>query len=158
MVFFNLVESEVRLFTEIARERQDASLSLVTTLDVPDFTQQEKIARPVANNVEIAADGTILQRFAKAKGASSKFKPQRDLVKKTTEEEMDTSFSSDDKFMSQAVNHLSQVKNVKSFSNMVKTVALRMNEVDERVKPDSGADDNLMDEHQYKALLKRSEK
>ena len=40
---------------------------------------------------------------------------------------------------------------------MSKTVALSMNEVNVRVEPDSGADVNLMDEHQYKALLNRSE-
>ena len=41
---------------------------------------------------------------------------------------------------------------------MSKTAALRMNEIDVRVEPYSGADVNLMDEHQYKALLNRSEK
>ena len=41
---------------------------------------------------------------------------------------------------------------------MAKTVALRMKEVDVRVEPGSGADVNLMDKHQYKALLNITEK
>ena len=42
-------------------------------------------------------------------GASNKVKPNTDLVKKTTEEEMD---SSDDEFISQAVDHLGTMKHV----------------------------------------------
>ena len=81
------------------------------------------------------------------KQPEKKFKPKRNLVK-TTEDETNSSFSSDDEFISHADNHLSQIKKVKSVCNMSKTVALRMNEVNVRVKPDSGANVNLMDEHQ----------
>ena len=88
-------------------------------------------------------------------GASYKFKPNSDLVKKTTEEEMD---SSDDEFISQTVNHLSTVKHMKSISSTPRTVAMRMNDVDVRVEPDSGPDVNVMDEHQFKALSSRSAK
>ena len=37
-------------------------------------------------------------------------------------------------------------------------MALRINEVNMRVEPGGAADINLMDEHQYKALLNRIEK
>ena len=95
-------------------------------------------------------------------GCNHKYEKQtgeksRDLVKKTTEYDTESSFSSDDEFISHAINHLNKVKKVKRFSNVSKTVALSMNEVNVRVEPDSRADVNLMDEHQYKALLKRSE-
>ena len=88
-------------------------------------------------------------------GASNKFKPNRDLVKKTTEEEMD---SSGDEFINQTVNHLGTVKYVKSISSTPRTVAMRMNNVDVRVEPDSGADVNVMDQHQFKALSNRPKK
>ena len=66
--------------------------------------------------------------------------------------------SSDDEFISQAVNHLGTVKHVKSISSTPRTVAMRMNDVDVRVEPDGGADVNVMDEHQFKALSNRSAK
>lgn len=56
-------------------------------------------------------------------------------MKKTTEEEIDNSFSTDDEFISHTVNHLSQVKKVKGISNMSKTIVLRMNEISVRVEP-----------------------
>ena len=83
------------------------------------------------------------------------FKQKRDFVKKTTEE-VDSS-ESDDEFISHAVHHMSQIKKIKSSNSMSKTIALTMNEIDVRVEPDSGADVNLMDEYQFKALVHRSE-
>ena len=64
--------------------------------------------------------------------------------------------SSDDEFISRAVNHLGTVKHVKSISSTPRTVAMRINDVDVRVEPDGGADVN--DEHQFKALSNRSAK
>ena len=98
-----------------------------------------------------------MQRLSNKKQQHEKMsKQKRDYVKKTTEEEIDSS-SSDDDFISHAVHHMSQIKKVKISSGMSKTVALKMNEIDVRVEPDSGADVNLMDEYQFKALLHRSE-
>ena len=85
-----------------------------------------------------------------------KFKPKMDSVKKTTEEEMNSSLSSDNEFIDHAVNHLSQMRKVQSISNISKTVSLSMNDVDVRVEPNSGANVNIMDEHQFKALINRS--
>ena len=79
-------------------------------------------------------------------------------MKKTKEEEMDSCLlSSDGDFISQAVNHVSQVKQVKS-CDASKTADIRTIDVDVRMEPDSGADVNLMREHQYKALQNRSRK
>ena len=75
------------------------------------------------------------------------------VVKKTTTIEYDDSTSSDDEFI---VEHLKDVKKIQEQDNYRKTVILRIDNVDIRVEPDSGADVNLMDEHQFKALVHRS--
>ena len=76
-------------------------------------------------------------------------------VKKTTTTEYDDSTSSDDEFI---VEHLEDVKKIQEQGNYRKTVILRIDDVDMRVEPNSGAGVNLMDEHQFKALVHRSNK
>ena len=52
-------------------------------------------------------------------------KKSRDLVKKTTEYDTDSSFSSDDEFISHAINHLSKVKKVKRSQQYVKNSSFK---------------------------------
>ena len=77
-------------------------------------------------------------------------------VKRTTEgEDADNSTSSDDEFFCQAVRHLKQVKKIKT-DGEDRTVSVKIEDVDVRAEPDSGAEVNVMDEHQFKALTNRS--
>ena len=55
------------------------------------------------------------------------------------------------------MNHMSKMQKGKNVSSMSKTVALKVNEIDVTVEPDSSADANLMDEYQSRALLHRSD-
>ena len=79
--------------------------------------------------------------------------PQKKHIKKAEEEKEET--SSDDDFFDKAINHL-QVRRVKDRDILEKTVPIRIEDVDVRGEPDSGADVNIMDEHQFKALKNRS--
>ena len=76
-------------------------------------------------------------------------------VKRTTEEDSDNSTSSDDEFFCQAVRHLKQVKKIKT-DGEDRTVSVKIEDVDVRAEPDSGAEVNVMDEHRFKALTNRS--
>jgi len=71
-------------------------------------------------------------------------------VKRTTEgEDADNSASSDDEFFCQALRHLKQVKKIKT-DGEDRTVSVKKEDVDVRTEPDSGAEVNVMDEHQFK--------
>ena len=72
-------------------------------------------------------------------------------VKGTTEEED----AADDEFSCQAVRHLKQVKKIKA-AGEDRTVSVKIEDVDVRAEPDSGAEVNVLDEHQFKALTNRS--
>lgn len=50
-----------------------------------------------------------------------------------------------------------QIKSVKKRYGLEKTIPLMVNDLHIRAEPDTGADVNVMDEHQYRALLHRSE-
>ena len=77
-------------------------------------------------------------------------------IKKTTEEEdADNSKSSDDEFICQAVRHLKEMKKIKA-AGEDRTVSVKIEDVDVRAEPDSGAEVNVLDEHQFKALANRS--
>ena len=77
-------------------------------------------------------------------------------IKKTTEEEdAETSTSSDDEFFCQAVRYLKQVKKIKA-AGEDRTVSVKIEDVDVRAEPDNGAEVNVLDEHQFKALTNRS--
>lgn len=77
-------------------------------------------------------------------------------IRKNTEEEehADNSTSSDDEFC-QAVRHLKQVKKIKA-AGEDRTVSVKIEDVDVRVEPDSRAEVNVLDGHQFKALTNRS--
>ena len=76
-------------------------------------------------------------------------------VKRTTEEDATNSTSSDDEFFCQAVRHLGQVKKIK-IDGEDRTVSVKIEDVDVRAETNSGAEVNVMDEHQFKALTNRS--
>lgn len=78
--------------------------------------------------------------------------PKKKQVKKAGED-----VSSDDEFFDQAVKHL-KVKRIKRNDANEKLIKIRVEDVDMWAEPDSGADVNIMDEHQFQALMNRSEK
>ena len=78
-------------------------------------------------------------------------------IKKTTEDAEST--SSDDDFFGQAVEHLKQAKKIRVMGKNgddYRTVMVRLNDVDVLMEADSGADVNIMDEHQFKAFSHRT--
>ncbi|XP_038054673.1 uncharacterized protein LOC119726895 [Patiria miniata] len=85
----------------------------------------------------------------------AKPKQRGNHVKKTSMEEDDQT-SSDDEFFDQAVKHLKQVRRIAKTVHDDSTVTVRIDDVDVRIEPDSGAEVNIMDEHQHKALQHRS--
>ena len=82
-------------------------------------------------------------------------------VRRTIEEDEEEakgagdSISSDDEFFCQAVRHLKQVKKIKT-DGEDRTVSVRIEDVNVRAEPDSGAQVTVMSEHQFKALTNRS--
>ena len=96
------------------------------------------------------------------KSQSNRFRKQKPSkvkrrIKKTTEAGEST--SSDDEFFGQAAEHLSQAKKVKQIGGVGTTsrcVKVKLNDVDVQMEADSGADVNIMDEHQFKAFVHRS--
>ena len=110
-----------------------------------------------ANACNRSEDQPKEQKPQEKKQQREKKKPQ---VRRTAEESEST--SSDDDYFDQTVKHLARVKHVKKIDNQVKKVSNRLirvviEDVETLVEPDSGADVNLMDEHQLKALIHRSE-
>ena len=90
----------------------------------------------------------------------SSFKPrrQRNRVRKTQEynDQDDTdSTSSHGEYFEQTIKHL-QIKHLKKINSREKTLPVHIGNVRTWVEPDTGADVNLMDEHQFKGLNHRS--
>ena len=79
----------------------------------------------------------------------------RNRVKKILEQESESEDSSDEDFLSQSVAHLNIIRIKKRYS-LEKTVPLMINDISIRAEPDSGADVNVMDEFQFRALLHKS--
>ena len=79
---------------------------------------------------------------------------RQNRVKKTSMEDDQT--SSDDEFFDQAVKHLKQVRRITESNSGDGTVSVCIDDVNVRIEPDSGAEVNIMDEHQNKALQHRS--
>ena len=52
------------------------------------------------------------------------------------------------------MRHLKQIKMVQS-DNHTRTVTIKIEDIDVKVEPDSGAEVNVMDEHQFKVLENR---
>lgn len=79
----------------------------------------------------------------------------RNQVKKTSERESDSGDTSDEEFLSQSIAHM-RIKRVNKRYSLDKTVPLMINDILVRAEPDSGADVNVMDEFQFRALKHRS--
>ena len=77
-------------------------------------------------------------------------------VKRTAETDVDSEESSDEEFLTKSIAHM-QIKRVRKAYGLEKTIPLMVNDIHIRAEPDTGADVNVMDEYQYKALLHRSE-
>ena len=88
-------------------------------------------------------------------GGSKRYQ-RRNRVKRTTETDSDGDGSSDEEFLTKSVVHM-QIKMIRKKYGLEKTVPLMVNDIYIRAEPDSGADVNVMDEHQYRALLHRSD-
>ena len=73
----------------------------------------------------------------------------RKNIKKTQEVDNDT--STDEEYF----NAVKQIRSVKTKDVLI---TVRMEDVDVRIEPDSGADANVLDEHQFRALQKLSKK
>ena len=98
-------------------------------------------------------------RADKFKNTKNKYKYDtkrgRNRVKKTLEHESSSDDSSDDDFLSQSIAHMN-IKSIKKRYSLSKTVPLMINDISIRAEPDSGADVNVMDEFQFRALQHRS--
>ena len=93
------------------------------------------------------------QSACKAKDMKEKEKKDGKKVKSTKEAEYERSeTSSDDDFFAKQVVVVLKVRNKQE----EKTLNVKINEVQVRMEPDSGAEVNLMDEHQFKSLKKRT--
>ena len=83
-------------------------------------------------------------------------KQHRNRIKRTTDMELDSEDSSDEEFLTKSIAHM-QIKMVKRSYSLAKTIPLMVNDIQIRAEPDKGADANVMDEYQYRALQHRSE-
>ena len=77
-------------------------------------------------------------------------------IKKTEKTENQDETSSDDEFIDEAASHLKTIKRVSNSNDNTATV--KIHDVDFHVEMDRGADENVMDEHRFKALQHRSAK
>ncbi|VDI07357.1 Hypothetical predicted protein [Mytilus galloprovincialis] len=80
-------------------------------------------------------------------------------VKKTTEDKIETDsntdvsdYDEDEDYFGETIQHIMKIRKVKTIQgvrDIEKTVTVRIDDVDVRVEPDSGADVNVMDENQF---------
>lgn len=87
-------------------------------------------------------------------GKGTKSRHTKSHVKKTTEDQEST--SSDDDFFDSTVKHL-HVKRLATHQSVEKTIPVLIDDVKTWVEPDSGADINLMDKHQFKSFQHRTQ-
>ncbi|VDI61580.1 Hypothetical predicted protein [Mytilus galloprovincialis] len=90
----------------------------------------------------------------------------RQNVKKTIEEayktdsNTDTSdYEEDEDYFEQTIKHLKKIRRVKTIQgtrDIEKTVTVRIDDVDVKVEPDSGADVNVMDENQFEKFQRKT--
>ena len=98
--------------------------------------------------------GRYTQSTSRQPGRSN-WNQRKHRIKKTTETDQDSEASSDEEFLAKSIAHM-QIKSVKKRYGLEKTIPLMVNDLHIRAEPDTGADVNVMDEHQYRALLHRS--
>ncbi|VDH94632.1 Hypothetical predicted protein [Mytilus galloprovincialis] len=87
------------------------------------------------------------------------FRREGRSVKKTTEEKIETDsntdisdYDEDEDYFGETTKHIMKIRKVKTVQgirDMDKTVTVRIDDVDVKVEPDSGADVNVMDENQF---------
>ncbi|CAC5421054.1 unnamed protein product [Mytilus coruscus] len=87
-------------------------------------------------------------------------------VKKTTEEAYKTfsntdisDYEEDRDYFEQTIKHIRKIRRVKTIQgirDIEKTVTVRIDDVDVKVEPDSGADVNVMDENQFLTFQKKT--
>ena len=94
-----------------------------------------------------------LHHFAAVCKSSVYQREQKRRVKKTEQESASES-SSDDEFV---IKHVSQSKLCKKVKQKEKTIEIQINDVRVRAEPDTGADVNIMDKYQFRALRNRSD-
>lgn len=88
------------------------------------------------------------EKFEKPETSQSR---QTGRIKRTTED--DSSVSSDDEYFVQAVTNSFQAKRITGSPGRKQTVTVRLQDVGVQVEPDSGAEVNVMDEHQFQVLV-----
>ena len=81
---------------------------------------------------------------------------RRHQIKRMEETEQDSENSSDEEFLTKSIAHM-QIKMIKRKYGLEKIVPLMGNDIHIRAEPDTGADVNVMDEYQHRALQHRSE-
>ncbi|CAC5388727.1 unnamed protein product [Mytilus coruscus] len=87
-------------------------------------------------------------------------------VKKSTEEayKIDSStdtldYEEDEDYFEQTIKHMKKIRrvnNIQGTTDIGKTVTVRIDDVDVKVEPDSGADGNVVDENQFDKFQKRT--
>ncbi|CAG2221577.1 unnamed protein product [Mytilus edulis] len=87
------------------------------------------------------------------------FRREGRSVKKTMEEKIETDsntdisdYDEDEDYFGETIKHIMKIRKVKTVQgirDMDKTVTVRIDDVDVKVEPDSGADVNVMDENQF---------
>ncbi|VDI62428.1 Hypothetical predicted protein [Mytilus galloprovincialis] len=118
--------------------------------------------RDIVNNVETVRNIIILHQYAERKRKKQQYRAGNfrrggRSVKKTTEDKIDTDSNTDisdydEDYFGGTTKHIMKIRKVKTIQgsrNMDKTVTIRIDDVDVKVEPDSGADVNVMDENQF---------
>ena len=116
--------------------------------------RKRKIAVHLVRNTTSAIKGIVSPPFANLEIIVRQREKRK--IKTTTEHAEST--SSDDEVVSQA-EHLAQAKKMRQIGKddgYYRSVVLRLNDVDVVMEADSGADVNIMDEHQFKAFIHRT--
>ncbi len=120
-------------------------------------------ARLISRNAINASTGIILQVYAELILQQIKREPldnslpvksmlikiQKESSEETTTEEEQNQTSSDEEFFDQAVKHLKQVRQIAHTDNIQSMMTVLIEDADVRIEPDSGAEVNIMDEHQH---------
>ncbi|KAL9953640.1 hypothetical protein ACROYT_G041090 [Oculina patagonica] len=100
------------------------------------------------------SESTRSHKFRRQKQSKGKTSGR---IKRTTENAEST--SSDDEFFGQAAEHLKQAKEIREIGKNgddYRTVMVQLNDLDVLMEAGSGADVNIMDEHQFKAFIHRT--
>ncbi|XP_015762118.1 PREDICTED: uncharacterized protein LOC107341222 [Acropora digitifera] len=138
---------------------------LVNTVDRRELIQQEKNCPAYGKKCSKCKRFDHFAAVCRAGSRNKNHKPKskqpknkewkKHLKKATKESASDNPTSSDDEFFCQAVRHLKQVKRIKA-EEQDKTITIQIEDVSVKMEPDSGAEINVMDEHQFKALIHRA--